>query len=83
MSPESPERAAVFAASAAWHEAGKSRAALGGYVPLNHPGHPSRWSSERQDVLAEADAEVNRTSAVMRAAMQALGEGSGPDPAQD
>jgi hypothetical protein len=71
---DSPQELAVSAAYTAWHEATRERAKLGGYVPLNHPNHPSRWSRERRDTLRLIDAEVVRTKEVLRLAMRALRE---------
>ena len=72
MKADSPERAAVIAAGEAWRRASAARAALGGYVPLNHPGHPSRWNRERRQALGDAEAELTRTTVAVRLAMQAL-----------
>jgi hypothetical protein len=67
----SPEWVALEAATDACIAAGKTRAALGGYVPVGHPGHPSKWSTERQDALANADAEVTSTTDALRIATMA------------
>ncbi len=54
----SPEWAALLLATEESASAGKARSALGGYVPIGHPGHPSKWSAARQDALADANANV-------------------------
>jgi hypothetical protein len=58
-SPLEPSRLSL--ANAASNRAGAARAALGGYVPLNHPAHPKTWSEERQAQLADADELVRAT----------------------
>ena len=56
-----PEVVRLKAATEASHIARAVRAALGGYVPLNHPNHPSRWTAARRAQLQAADAAVRRT----------------------
>jgi hypothetical protein len=68
MPEEGPGVARLKAASEAWTRAGAARAALGGYVPLNNPNHPSRWSAARRAQLAAADADVARTAAELNEA---------------
>jgi len=68
MPEDSPEAIRLRAASEAWTRAGATRAALGGYVPLNNPNHPSRWSAARRAQLAAADADVARTTAELNEA---------------
>ncbi len=57
--PLEPSRLSL--ANAASNRAGAARAALGGYVPPNHPAHPRNWSQERQAQLADADELVDST----------------------
>jgi hypothetical protein len=64
----SPEWAGVLLATEEHVNAGKARSALGGYVPIGHPGHPSKWSLARQDALAEADARLVRAVEALRIA---------------
>jgi hypothetical protein len=68
---ESPEWAALTLAIASNREAAAVRAALGGYVPINHPGHPSRWSRSRRDHLAEVEASLTESVDVLRLAIYA------------
>jgi hypothetical protein len=58
-------------ADTANHLASAARSALGGYVPLDHPGHPSKWSPDRQDALAIADADLTQATEALRAAVYA------------
>ncbi len=69
---DAPELVRLRAASAASNRAGAVRAALGGYVPLDHPNHPKRWSAARRAELAAAEAEVVRTSEELNEARDAV-----------
>jgi len=71
MPDDSPEWAALVLATAANHRASVVRSGLGGYVPLGHPGHPSRWSRARKEVLADAEAGLAETAEALRAATHA------------
>lgn len=64
----SPEWVALLLATEHYVEADKARSALGGYVPIGHPGHPSKWSAARQDALADADARVLRATEALQIA---------------
>jgi hypothetical protein len=64
----SPEWAAVLLATEECVNAGAARSALGGYVPVGHPGHPSKWSTARQDALADAEAGLRRANEALRIA---------------
>jgi hypothetical protein len=59
----------VADAQAAFQRAGAERALLGGYVPLNHPSHPTRWNGRRKAALAAAEAAVERTTIALREAI--------------
>jgi hypothetical protein len=72
MPEDSPEVRRLKAASEAWTRAGAARAALGGYVPLDNPNHPSRWNAGRRAQLATAEADVARTTAELAAARDAI-----------
>jgi hypothetical protein len=69
-SVQEPSRLSL--ASAASHRAGAVRAAMGGYVPVGHPAHPSTWSTDRQLRLAEADENVRLTGIELQLAKDAL-----------
>jgi hypothetical protein len=69
---DSPELQRYKLATDASQQAGLARAALGGYVGLDHPEHPDRWRPARRAELAAADAEVLRTSRELRVARQAF-----------
>lgn len=71
MSDDSPEWAALLLATAANNRARIVRSGLGGYVPLNHPGHPSKWTRARRDVLADAEADLSTTTETLRLAVHA------------
>ncbi len=71
MPDESPEWAALLLATEANHKARGIRSGLGGYVPLNHPGHPSKWSRIRRDALAEAESTLQDTIEALRVATDA------------
>jgi hypothetical protein len=65
----SPEWSAVLRATADSNRAGSARTALGGYVPPSDRNHPSKWSPERREELAIADAEVAATAEALRLAV--------------
>ena len=64
----SPEWFALLAATEASTRAGKTRSALGGYVPKGHPNHPSKWSAERRHALEQAELEVIQATEALRVA---------------
>jgi hypothetical protein len=68
VSDDSPEWAAVVRASAANRRASIIRSGLGGYVPITHPGHPSKWTRSRRNALADADASLADTTKALRVA---------------
>jgi hypothetical protein len=68
VSDDAPEVERLKLASAASVRAGAARAALGGYVPVGHPGHPSTWSEARQDALATAEEDLISTTTELRLA---------------
>jgi hypothetical protein len=68
--PLEPSRLSL--ANAASNRAGAARAALGGYVPFTHPGHPRTWSGDRQAQLAAADELVHSTGLELTLAREAL-----------
>lgn len=68
--PLEPSRLSL--ANAASNRAGAARAALGGYVPINHPAHPRTWSEDRQAQLTEADELVHSTGLERTLAKAAL-----------
>jgi hypothetical protein len=78
-SDNSAEWAALLLAAAASTRAGEVRSALGGYVPLGHPAHPSKWSRERQDALASAETAIAETSRALRLATKAYENRAVPD----
>jgi hypothetical protein len=71
VSDDSPEWAAVLEASAANRRASIVRSGLGGYVPITHPGHPSKWSLSRRTALADAEANLADTTEALRVATTA------------
>jgi hypothetical protein len=81
-SPESTVRAMTIAsqqplrlaiANAESNRAAPQRAVLGGYVPIDHPGHPSKWTTaERRARLVEADEAVRITKVELRLAKEAV-----------
>jgi protein involved in temperature-dependent protein secretion len=70
-SNDSPEWAALLLASDAYRRASSVRSALGGYVPLNHPGHPSKWNRRKRAALADADDNLAAATEAMRLAAAA------------
>ncbi len=80
MTDLSPELSRLQLATQASNLAGAARARLGGYVPLDHPAHPTKWSKSRQHGLAVADDDVTTTTAELLLATSAhraaIGSGS-------
>jgi len=71
MADDSPEWDAVVAAAAAHRTAGAARSRLGGYLPVSHPDHPSKWSVERRAALANAEAQLAEATEALRLAVEA------------
>jgi hypothetical protein len=74
MDEESAQAARLKAAGEAYQRAGAVRALLGGYVPVGHPNHPSRWNGNRRADLAAAEDELARTIRELDEARKSIGE---------